>query len=175
MGGVRLRRAVGVLGANVLVSVLVLAVWTHIAGANTAVTILQGKSVANVTTVADNNFTSNNSTTFINIANAAATVTVPKGESIALVRFNAVTQCTSSTGVHGTCRLRVLIDGTQALPGDIPVASDTDAGAETHGIEVSTGALAVGPHTVQVQARVSSSIMTFTVDDWHMTVMRIKA
>jgi hypothetical protein len=144
-------------------------------GANTAATVLQGKSVGNVTTVSDNVFSSYNSTSFANVPNAAATVTVPKGQSIVLVQFNTITQCSSSTGVHGNCRLRVIVDGVQAPPGDVAVAGDTEFGSECHSVDASIGPLAVGTHNVLIQARVSATFITMTVDDWHMTVMRIKA
>jgi hypothetical protein len=127
-------------------------------------------------------FLQTNSTTYVELPGASATVTVPAGQSsLIIASFTAESECAVGGGT-GYCSVRILIGGLEANPGagsefhfdSFGSGSATDF-SEAHAMTRSRGPLGPGTYAVQVQATVSAANTTFVLDDWHLTVQRVPA
>ena len=128
---------------------------------------------------ADANTTS--STTFVNLPGGTTTMSVPSGQqALLLLRFSGESSCDGgSWGDY--CSLRILVDGTEALPAEgLNFAFDTDEGVaanyeiwEANSIDRSI-VVGSGSHTITVQYAVTTGTTDFRLDDWSLTVERSK-
>ncbi|MEX1102351.1 MAG: hypothetical protein WD739_10790 [Actinomycetota bacterium] len=145
---------------------------TTVAGSPTRVKLVRNTSGLLGTTSQD----------WIDPQGATTTIRVPPGQEAAiLARFTAESSCRRLPG--GTlqyCRVRVLIDGVEAEPSTsedfaFDTAMNEQFEYESLSVERSLGGLAPGVHRVKVQASVSGPDTLFTLDDWHLTVERLRA
>jgi hypothetical protein len=113
-----------------------------------------------------------------NIPGAKLKVTVPEGKhALLLMRFSAETTC--YTNVLDYCSMRILVDDREGRPSagrDFHI--DSHYGDETEESQKGRAfarALEVGPgtHTVKVQGSTMNA-QTLRVDDWHLTVEKVK-
>jgi hypothetical protein len=141
-----------------------------------AAVTLRGNGVAKITVVTETNAQSTSSTSFINLPGAAASITVPSlATQLVNVRFSAESYCFgSSAGVGNWCSVRILVDGIEMLPnsgGDFAFDARgvADDFWEGHAME-RTILLRGGTHSITVQWAVTSSAVTFRLDDWTLAV-----
>ena len=108
-------------------------------------------------------------------------MSVPSGQqALLLLRFSGESSCDGgSWGDY--CSLRILVDGTEALPAEgLNFAFDTDEGVaanyeiwEANSIDRSI-VVGSGNHTITVQYAVTTGTTDFRLDDWSLTVERSK-
>ena len=148
-----------------------------LAGSVSAFAVLQkhtGKAVTAVTVLTESATTFIGSTAFRNLAGATATITVPAGKvQLVEANFTADSSCQGSFGGNW-CSVQILADGAEMGPiaiGDFAfdgVGSNDDF-FEAHAMQRSI-LLGPGTHTIQVQAAVTLSGMSFFLDDWSLTI-----
>lgn len=116
---------------------------------------------------------------YTNIPGAVADITVPNGEhALILGTFSAETACYGG-GKGAWCGARMTVDGVTMKPGDDFALDSSDSNSETsaswegHAFQGSSNILGPGTYTVRVQY-VSVAGPVFAVDDYHLTVMRIR-
>ncbi|MDQ3767298.1 MAG: hypothetical protein M3346_08140 [Actinomycetota bacterium] len=125
---------------------------------------------------------STSSTNFENVPGAKVNITVPRGEAVLLARFTAESICFSEIATPGQCHARITVNGDEAAPasGTEFVFDSNDSGTETEfsaegrSMDRSRGPLGPGTYMVRVQGAVSDSDLEFLLDDWSLTVERIK-
>jgi hypothetical protein len=136
--------------------------------------------VAQVTSQTSGTAASTTSTSYVNLAGASETVTVPAGETARIYTvFSAESAC-SGAGASEFCGVRILVDGNELNPavGNDFAFDSTDNGDDTaqswesHSIARSSETLAAGNHTVQVQMRTTG--VTLRLDDWALVIWRTK-
>lgn len=134
------------------------------------------KGIFKTIVVTETNAQSTNSTSYVNLPGASATITVPAGKiHLVNVRFSAESYCFGSTSDAGNwCSVRILVDGTEMLPNSgFDFAFNANGNAddfwEGHAME-RTLVVGAGTHTVTVQWANTSSNLTFRLDDWTMLV-----
>ena len=129
---------------------------------------------------------------FGNLNNANATVTVPIGETDKLVVFfSGESTCYDGSAVQ-KCLLRITVDGNEINPVGASSTDDifdnNDLGEKSGGgfnhktsedsgqraIVRTSGNLATGTHTVQVQVATTNSGTAFQLDDWALVVQRVR-
>jgi hypothetical protein len=144
---------------------------------------ITGTSITQVT-VARYNVASNiSSTAYVNLPGASTTVNVPAGtKAILRANFSGESACYNGAFTD-FCSVRIVVNNQEIRP--IATSgpyfdSVGDTGTnfadyiETHGIERSSNVLNPGNYTIQVQQKVSASGMSFYLNNWHLTVERIK-
>ena len=136
--------------------------------------------VAQVTSQTSGTAASTTSSSFVNLAGASETVTVPAGETARIYAlFSAESSC-SGAGASEFCTVRILVDGNELNPavGSDYAFDSTDNGDDTaqswesHSMARSSETLAAGNHTVQVQMRTTG--VTLRIDDWALVIWRTK-
>jgi hypothetical protein len=136
----------------------------------------RGGAVAGITVVTETNPSTSQSTSFADVPGAAVTITVPAGKTqLVQARFTAESYCFWYSGAaYQFCSLRVLADATEMLPNSgIDAAFDSngqfDDAWEGNSME---RALVLGPgmHRIKLQAAVTDPGISFTLDDWILTV-----
>ena len=141
-----------------------------------------GKNVTQVKVVRSDNYSSidGSSKGYVTISGAVVDITVPSGEqALILGQFSAESACNSG-GKGAWCGARMTVDGQEMQPGDDFAFDSSDSGTESstswegHAFQGSSNILGPGTYTVRVQYYVSGG-PTFAIDDFHFTVMRIKA
>ena len=166
--------------AAVVLTVGVQQAFGALRGAST--TSKTGKAVSQVKVVRNDNASSvdGSSKGYVNIPGAVADITVPNGEhALILGLFSAETTCYGG-GKGGWCGARMTVDGVEMQPGDDFALDSSDNNTETsgswegHAFQGSSNILGPGTYTVRVQYY-SVAGTTMGVDDYHLTVMRIKA
>ncbi len=137
--------------------------------------------VAQVVSQSSTTAANTSSTSFVDLPNSAQVITVPNGETARLyIWFTAESACSGGTG---SCRVRVLVDGNQALPasGSDFNFDSTDGGIETlsswegHAMARLTDTIGAGSHTVKVQFSTSLAATSLWLDDWALIIERVKA
>jgi hypothetical protein len=145
-----------------------------------------GGPVTSVKVVRSNSSQITTSTTFVNLPGATVKVKVPSGQrALILARYSAESNCTGGA-VGSWCSARVLIGGVEAAPvsgadfafDSVDSTDDVsclpaDCGWESHSMDRSRGPLGPGTYTVRVQWRIVNG-STFRLDDWSLTVERVK-
>ena len=94
------------------------------------VTTKSGGAVKGVKVVTETAGTNMAVMTFTDIPGMSLSMTVPSGEKAhLLITFSASTSCIDSSGINTNCFVRVLVDGTEALPGQVlfDTAADGDS------------------------------------------------
>jgi hypothetical protein len=123
--------------------------------------------------------TEHGSTTFLDVATAAVTVTIPAGQTRLLdARFSAESQCTGTTG---WCSVRIVVlrpDGTvlelDPVAGpDFAFDSVSTDNWESHAIERTSPRLPAGAYRVKVQAAVVGAT-SLRLDDWTFALAMIR-
>jgi hypothetical protein len=123
------------------------------------------------------------STVFSDLPGAAVTVSVPGGTSQLInARFTAESNCTrANPALGGWCSARIVAQRIGVLPVPPPVELNPVAGLdyafdsagtdqhEGHAMERSLR-LATGTYIVKVQRAVTSPLIAFRLDDWHLAV-----
>ena len=136
--------------------------------------------VAQVTSQTSGTAASTTSSSYVNLAGASETVTVPAGETARIYAvFSAESACYGA-GASEFCGVRILVDGNELNPavGNDFAFDSTDNGDDTaqswesHSIARSSETLAAGNHTVQVQMRTTG--VTLRLDDWALVIWRTK-
>jgi hypothetical protein len=176
MGGFGVRRRVLVLFLGV--GAMAIAVGSAIGGAKLAgATSAEGRSITAVQTASESVPFSTNSTAFVDVPGATATVAVPKGTTaLVVIRFTASSFCNIQLG--GSCLVRARINGADASPGEVvwartPTYGDVD-GPSAHAMDWSAGPLPPGTYAMQVQAGVQYASGFLSFSNWHLTVERVK-
>jgi len=149
-----------------------------------------GGSIRRVSVVREAVEQTTTSTSFVNVPGASTTITVPSGQrALILARFSAESNC--SGGLVGNwCPARILIGGTEAAPAsgadfafdsvdssEVAACTPGECGWESHSMDRSRGPLDPGTYNVRVQWMVENSFggtSTFRLDDWSLTVERVK-
>ena len=174
----RWRTATIVLAA-VLVTVGVQTAFAALRGS--PVTTKVGRDVTQVKVVRSPNesFVTGKTKGYTNIPGAAVDITIQNGEhALILGIFSAETTCYGG-GKGAWCGAQMTVDGVEMKPGDDLALDSSDSGSETstswegHAFQGSSNILGPGTHTVRVRY-VSVGGATFSVDDYHLTVMRIQ-
>ncbi len=146
-------------------------------------TTVSGSSVTGVKVVRDTAATSVGSTSFEDLPEASTTVRVPQGtRALILARFSAESLCLGPSGSPEVCSVRILIGGQEAEPasGSDFAFDSSNGGAdgpyswEGHSMDRSRGPLGPGTYTVKVQAKVTLVGGAFGLDDWSLTVERVR-
>ncbi len=168
------RRTAGIV---VVTALLTAAVVTGVRSATAVTTTLAGDAVAKVRTVrSDTGVTRTGGTAFVEVPTAETTIVVPRGtRALLLIRFSAESNCTGGTG---WCTLRIMVDKVQATPAAgnsfaFDWASEGDE-YEAHSMERVRGPLGPGTYAVRVQWAVSDSSLSFWLDDWLLTIERVR-
>lgn len=125
---------------------------------------------------------STSSTNFENVPGARVKITVPRGEALLLVRYTAESVCYSEIATPGACHARITVNGDEAAPasGTEYIFDSNDSGTETkfsaegRSMDRSRGPLGPGTYTIRVQAAVSDADLEFLLDDWSLSVERIR-
>jgi hypothetical protein len=155
-------------------------VQSAVAGSATSVS---GSSVTGVKVVRDTAGTSIGSTTFEDLPEASTTVKIPAGtRALILARFSAESLCLGPSGSPEVCSVRILIGGQEAEPasGSDFAFDSSNGGAdgpyswEGHSMDRSSGPLGPGTYIVKVQAKVTLVGGAFGLDDWSLTVERVR-
>lgn len=105
---------------------------------------------------------------FANLDGATAVVDIPAGQSqdCLVVTFSAETVCSGITA--GACHVRVLDNGTRMTPADNFLhwdAPNREASSYQWIRRVDAGR-----HTIQVQVATTSTLTSFSLDDWLLNV-----
>jgi hypothetical protein len=145
-----------------------------------------GRQTTAVKVVRDTENQSTETLEWQDVPGATATISVAaNSKALILVRFSAESSCTTHGGEENYCSLRVLINDVEAEP-----ASGTDFAfvkstpftappvAEAHSMERSLGPLSSGTYAVRLQwitVIPTGGFNTFTLDDWSLTVERVRA
>ena len=168
--------------AAVVLTIGVQQAFGAIAERGLATTSKTGKNVTQVKVVRRDGYSSIDGTSkgYVNVPGAVTDITVPNGEhAIILGIFSAETVCYGA-GKGPWCGARMTVDGQEMQPGDDFALDSSDSGTEGssswegHAFQASSNVLGPGTYTVRVQAYVSGG-PTFGIDDFHLTVMRVKA
>jgi hypothetical protein len=127
-------------------------------------------------------------TKWVEVPGAVTSITVPDTQqAFMLARFSAESACYGR--VKGWCSVRILVGGAEANPitgtnfafDSNDEATETASSWEAHSMDRSAGPLTSGNYTVSVQYR---TVLTcnpcfekpvFRLDDWTLTVERVKA
>jgi hypothetical protein len=117
---------------------------------------------------------------WVNVPGASATLIIPAStKAVLLAHFDAFAGCAALGNGPPTCGLRVTVNGIPMNPDD---GADVLMGAlqpDLRSIERSSGVLAAGSYTVQVQALLSDPAYVQTnplnLTNWSLTVERAKA
>ncbi|MBI1886596.1 MAG: hypothetical protein HYS09_09845 [Chloroflexi bacterium] len=151
--------------------------------ADPAATTKSGGAITAVKVVRETDAQTTSSATFVDLPGASTTITVPSGEkALILARFSAESDCYGGAA-NDWCSVRILIGGSEAAPAsgtDFAFDSNEDGGAasqgnwESHSMDRSRGALGEGTYTVKVQWMTVDTGVTFRLDDWSLTVERVK-
>ncbi len=105
--------------------------------------------------------------------------TVPTGQTaLILARFSAESVCYGGQQGHW-CSVRILVGGVPAEPADgLDFAFDSVEADqflyESHSMDRSRGPLTAGSYLVRVQVAVTLSSVVFRLDDWSLTVERVR-
>jgi hypothetical protein len=114
-------------------------------------------------------------------------VKVPHGQrALILARFSGESNCTGGA-VGNWCPVRILIGGNEAAPvsgsdfafdsvdsSDDVTCLPADCGWESHSMDRSRGPVGPGTYVVRVQWRIFGGGSTSRLDDWSLTVERVK-
>ena len=168
-------RAIALVSTSAFVgAVSTIAVANHQPGHQTT----EAKNTTKTIAVTNENDFFSNSLHWVDVTGAKAEVTVPDGEqALLLIRFTAETVCYSNAPDH--CSARVMVDDKQAKPAsgtdfhfDSNYGGETDESEKAHAFDRS---LKVGPGTYMVKVQVQPMEgMALRIDDWHLTVERVK-
>jgi hypothetical protein len=123
-----------------------------------------------------------NSTTFVDLPGATATVSVPTGRTeLFNARFTAESNCTRAVYAPGWCSTRIVAQRIGVIPVPPPVELSPASGLdyafdsvatdqhEGHAMERSLR-LGAGTYVIKVQRAVTNAAIQFTLDDWHLAV-----
>ncbi len=148
-----------------------------------APSVVSGNSITAVKVVRGTEPVTTQATAFADVPGAATSIRVPRGQrALVLARFSSESYCSDGTdNFAGWCGLRIMIGNAQGQPADdasTPFAFDSDpSGAddfyEGNSMDRSR-VLGPGLHTVKVQAAVTSASIFFWLDDWSLTVERVR-
>jgi hypothetical protein len=141
-----------------------------------------GGAITAVRAVREDVVSSTNSTTFVNVPGASASITVPAGQAgVFLAIFSAESSC---EGPIGWCSVRLMITSPAGTFEMVPQAGSdfafdsTSNGTETNSWEshavqrsysISSSNVAT-TWTIQVQQMVTASGITLRLDDWMLRV-----
>jgi hypothetical protein len=138
--------------------------------------------VAQVTSQTGDTAVESSSTAYVDLIGATQTITVPTGETARIYTvFSAESACFNGLA-GGFCGVRITVDGNELNPvvgNDFAFDAtdddtETDGSWESHAIARTSETLAAGSHTVQVQWRTTSALVTFRLDDWALVIWRTK-
>jgi hypothetical protein len=150
-----------------------------VAGAKLAsATKASGRSVTAVRTASDPTQFATQSTTFVDVPGASATIKVPTNTTaLILIQFAASSHCDLESGRE--CLVQAEINGADASPGEVvfdsvpPVSSGTKP--QAHAMDWSAGPLPPGTYSVQIQAATGGGQTGFFyLLRWHLIVERVK-
>ena len=144
-----------------------------------AATTKSGGAVRAVKVVTESGITNPAYTSFRDVEGMSLTMTIPSGEqALLLITFSALTSCVDGTGTTTGCRVRVLVDGAVAPPGEVEFDSaldgDDNLGREANSMQFVAGPLSPGLITVRVQARVTKDLSYVAFTARTLTVLRSK-
>ena len=114
---------------------------------------------------------------WVNVPGMVVNVTVPSAQTgLFVVTFSATGRCTNLAAFENVCRVRLMVDGLEAPPGDVVWASSTDDGGLADATEPGSmqwvqGGLDPGQHVVRVQARAGLGVR-FDLFERTLTVIR---
>jgi hypothetical protein len=113
------------------------------------------------------------------IAGMSLNISVPSSQkALLLITFSAQTYCFDGFGSGATtlCKVRVLVNRTTALPGDVVFESAADGNggstAETNSMQFVAGPISAGSYTIKVQALVDETWSNFTLMSRTLSVLR---
>jgi hypothetical protein len=121
-----------------------------------------------------------NSTDWIDVPNARFRMTVKAGAENAFIgQFSAESLCNGADGGNDWCSVRILVDDAEMSPaagGDFAFDSDEPGAGlwEAHSMTRVIGPLTEGKYNFKVQAKVTTSNVIFTLDDWTFVVWKAK-
>ena len=131
------------------------------------------------------------SAAFVDVPEAVLSGTLPGGSStLLLIRFSAESTCTpppETTANPPVCKARITVNGTEAEPASsADFAFDSIRGGglfprpEARAMERSFGPVGPGTYVIKVQYAVQPEVsgpsaISFTLDDWQLTVEAAKA
>jgi len=167
-----------------LVAVFLLGALLAGSGAVVAATVIKsGKAVTAVKVATETDIAQINSSdpccAWSDIAGMSLSINVPSGErALLLITFSAQAMCSDGYGTTARCSIMVLVDGNQALPGEVIFASAGDAvGAENFAIEANSmqfvaGPLNAGTHTIKVRGAPNEPSTLFALNARTLSVLR---
>lgn len=118
---------------------------------------------------------------WVNVPGASATLVVPAAtKAVLLAHFDAYAGCAAPGNGPPTCALRVTVNGVPMNPDDgADVLMGASSQPDLRSVERSSGVLAAGSYTVQVQGLLSDPAYVQTnplnLTNWSLTVERAKA
>jgi hypothetical protein len=176
MGGFVQRRRTFVLFVGVVL--VAVAASSAIGAAKlTRATSEAGRSITAVRTASDAGQFVTNSTTYVDVPGAAATINVARGRALIVIRFTSSTFCDLDMG-GSRCLVRAQVNGTDAPPGGIVFDGVTplqDRTPAAHAMDWSSGPVPAGSYAVQLQIAISpTSPGFFYLRGWHLTVERVR-
>jgi hypothetical protein len=150
--------------------------------APTAITTTAGGVITGVQVVTSSDVTTTSSLSFVDLPGATTTINVPAGtRAMLLARFSAESSCYNGTpGTFAHCGVRILVNGDDMNPNGDLAFDSTNNGTENigsweaHSIDASSPILGPGNYKVKVQRAVSFANTQFWLDDWSLTVQRVK-
>jgi hypothetical protein len=139
-----------------------------------ASTVFTAVGIEDIQVKTENTPFSTQSSTYVNVPGANATLTVSNARAIR-ARYSAESLCDKGSGVVGNqCQVRLFISpGGELNPATTEgFAFDSYAGAngtpEAQSMERISNQLTSGTYTVRVQARTQNGV-AFTLDDWTLS------
>lgn len=121
------------------------------------------------------------STTFTNLH--VTTIEIPAAIEAGIIRARFTAESGCSGNVDGSCSVRVLVNGVELLPAvSANYAFDSNnntaqgpTNLEGHAVERSSKLLPAGIYEVRLQGRTSNAAITFSLDDWHLSLEVLEA
>ena len=100
--------------------------------------------------------------TWTDVSGMSVSMTVPSGEkALLLINYSMASTCVDQSGATLFCYVRILVDGTEAPPGQVIFESAADgnisSAIEANSMQFVAGPLNAGSHTIKVQAYMDES------------------
>lgn len=160
------------------IAVLALAAGANAMGSSPSASAVSGKSITRIKVVRSVDSTHVNSVNFVDLPGGQTSIVVPANmQAVLLVRFSAETQCAVPR-----CHVRIVANDIEMEPAAgldfaFDGGIDADDEVESNSMDRSIGPVGAGTYVIKVQVATSvenGNPITFEVDDWSLTVERVK-
>jgi hypothetical protein len=164
-----------------LVAVFLLGALLAGSGVVVAATVVKsGKAVTAVKAVTSNDAwqfstATNAANTWTDVTGMSLNISVPSSQkALLLITFASQVYCHDGDGTSVYCKVRVLVDGNEASPGDVIFDGgwDGNGAIETNSMQWVHGPVNAGQHTIKVQALLDEASSNIVLSERTLTVLR---